>query len=89
MELSLLLAAAALLVFGQFPIHDENRPQPKVVDPGPAPEKSAVPPSDAVVLFDGTDLAKWRTKKDGSPANGPRPPSSPAKASTAATAACS
>ena len=69
MDLSLtLFAAAALLVAGQFPIHDENRPQPKVVDPGPAPERPAPPPSDAVALFDGTDLSKWRTKKDGSPA---------------------
>jgi len=69
MELSFtLLAAATLLVVGQFPIHDESRPQPKVVDPGPAPERPARPPSDAIVLFDGTDLAQWRTKKDGGPA---------------------
>jgi hypothetical protein len=66
MDLSLtLLAAAALLVAGQFPIHDENRPQPKLVDPGPAAERPAPAPSDALVLFDGGDLSKWRTKKDG------------------------
>src|SRR5262245_28202729 len=69
------LAGAALLLFGlagvaapQYPIHDENRQQPKVVDPGPAAEKTAPPPSDAIVLFDGRDLAQWRAKKDGGPA---------------------
>jgi hypothetical protein len=30
-------------------------PEPPVVDPGSA----TVPPSDAVVLFDGTDMSKW------------------------------
>ena len=65
---ALLLAGLAGIAAAQYAIHDENRPQPKVVDPGPAPERPAPPPSDAVALFDGTDLSKWRTKKDGSPA---------------------
>jgi hypothetical protein len=30
-------------------------PEPRVVDPGSA----TVPPSDAIVLFDGTDMSKW------------------------------
>jgi hypothetical protein len=50
-----------------WPIHDENRPQPPVVTPGPAPATPAPPPSDAVVLFGGEDLAQWQME-DGSPA---------------------
>jgi hypothetical protein len=52
-----------------YPIHDRNRPQPAVVDPGTASsqESPGRPPSDALVLFDGKDLGKWR-HKDGSPA---------------------
>ena len=36
--------------------HDINRPKPRKVDPGPT---AASPPSDAIVLFDGTDLLQW------------------------------
>ena len=68
----LLLAATPLAAqdvqyeFGKdvyaWPIHDPDRPHPPVVDPGvheglqlqPAP-----PPSDAIVLFDGSDLSAW------------------------------
>ena len=39
-------------------------PVPRVVDPGPYRGKVA-PPSDAIVLFDGKDLSKWKSKKDG------------------------
>ena len=42
-------------------IHDLNRPAPRVVDPG-GPGKA---PSDAVVLFDGKDLSKWKSAKSG------------------------
>ncbi|MCX6565890.1 MAG: DUF1080 domain-containing protein [Candidatus Aminicenantes bacterium] len=50
----------------KWAIHDETRPMPPVVDPGPAgPPVPA--PSDAVVLFDGRDLSKWVTGK-GEPA---------------------
>jgi hypothetical protein len=38
-------------------VHDPDRPQPRVVTPGDASKA----PSDAIVLFDGTDLSKWRT----------------------------
>jgi hypothetical protein len=50
----------------QWPIHDEARPMPPVVDPGPAGPPAAVP-ADAVVLFGGTDLSAWTTAK-GTPA---------------------
>jgi hypothetical protein len=43
-----------------------NRPKPPVVTPGDQPGK---PPSDAIILFDGTNLDKWRSaKKEGGPA---------------------
>jgi hypothetical protein len=43
-------------------VHDGERPQPRIVTPG---EKPGDAPSDAVVLFDGKDLSKWKMEKDG------------------------
>lgn len=45
-------------------VHDSERPQPKIVDTGGAPEKA---PSDAIVLFDGTDTSAWINSRDGAP----------------------
>jgi hypothetical protein len=50
----------------KWTIHDEARPMPPVVDPGPAGPPSPVP-GDATVLFDGKDLSAWTTGK-GTPA---------------------
>ncbi len=58
--------AACSQVSDEWPIHSLDRPQPPVVDPGPAGDP-VPPPSDAVVLFDGTNLDRWRAA-DGGPA---------------------
>ncbi len=64
--LALHVTAACSQTPDDWPIHSTDRPQPAVVDPGPAGEP-APRPSDAVVLFDGTDLSRWRAA-DGGPA---------------------
>lgn len=45
----------------RYHTHDPDRPWPKEVTPGPP--TSPEPPSDAGVLFDGTDLSAWRPNK--------------------------
>jgi hypothetical protein len=51
----------------EWKIHDRNRPLPPVVTPG-GPATLVNPPSDAIVLFDGKDLAAWESVEGGGPA---------------------
>ena len=52
-------ASAGAQVSQQWPQHSMDRPRPPVVKPGAF--ASAAPPSDAIVLFDGKSLVKWRS----------------------------
>jgi hypothetical protein len=46
--------------------HDMNRPRPVSVTPAPL-NLPVPPPSDAVVLFDGSDFSQWRNPDGGPP----------------------
>jgi hypothetical protein len=48
-------------------VHDINRPHPPVITPGTesSQERPGKPPSDAIVLFDGTNLNSWETNEKG------------------------
>lgn len=55
-------AFAASVQLPTLPLgHDRTRPLPPVVDPGQpsTPDQAGKAPADAVVLFDGGDVAKW------------------------------
>jgi hypothetical protein len=47
-------------------VHDRNRPLPPVVSPAEpsTQERPGRPPADAVVLFNGKDVAQWHSKDD-------------------------
>ncbi len=49
---------------GKWRVHDVSRPRPAVVTPG---EKPGLPPSDAIVLFDGSGFSHWATMVKGQP----------------------
>lgn len=45
----------------QWHVHDGDRPQPRIVEPGTTFSHSAPAPGDATILFDGHDLSAWRS----------------------------
>lgn len=51
--------AIAALCVARVSVAADQGGEPKVIDPGPV----GGPGSDAIVLFDGTDLSKWRSEK--------------------------
>lgn len=65
-RVALVPAAVTVLIAGahaqgrtlRWPQHSMDRPVPPIVTPAPA-GRPAAPPSDAIVLFDGTGLAQW------------------------------
>ena len=46
-----------------YEIHDKEREQPGVVNAGSGSSEPAPVPSDAIVLFDGSDLGDWQGNK--------------------------
>src|SRR6266566_3972724 len=62
-----MIGTLALLVMAQtqqWPQHSMDRPRPPVVNPGP--ERPPVPaPSDAIVLFDGSNLSQGESQERG------------------------
>ena len=62
---------------GRWRAHDMSRPRPVVVEPGTAstPDNAGRPPADAIILFDGKDLSKWKRdprKGDPDPSDAPK-----------------
>jgi hypothetical protein len=55
--------------WSKWKVHDMKRPAPPIVTPGTASTNDAPgkAPSDAIVLFDGTDLSKWQAEGGGEP----------------------
>ncbi len=49
-----------LIPGSKWKVHDDARPRPVVVTPG---KEAGAPPSDAIILFDGKDLTRFRKEK--------------------------
>jgi len=72
LSIGVLLFSGAAVVFAYEPgytdtplipgskwrVHDQARPQPKIVSPGTG-DLGVTPPADAIVLFDGKNLDRW------------------------------
>jgi hypothetical protein len=56
-----------LLPGGRWHVHDGDRPKPAIVTPGTSSiqDQPGRAPSDAIVLFDGKDLSRWKNLKGG------------------------
>lgn len=54
-----------MLPSGKWHVHDPNRTAPSEVTPGLTFSQGAPAPSDAIVLFNGTDLSQWENEKGG------------------------
>lgn len=65
---------------GKWRVHDINRPRPKVINAGTSSnaKRAGKAPSDAIVLFDGTNLDAW-TGRDKQKKGEPMPPVRAAK----------
>ena len=50
-----------------FKVHDMSRPKPPIVTPGTVstPDAPGKAPSDAIVLFDGTNMDEWQAQGGG------------------------
>jgi len=60
--------AQAVPDLSAWDVHDLDRPQPPIVQTGAGQAQPILPPSDAIVLFDGANVDGWVSQKDGRPA---------------------
>ena len=67
MKYFIILFLASQFVFTQSNMKPEEtevwEPEPKIVQPG----VFTLPPSDAIILFDGTNFSKWRNERTQGP----------------------